>query len=235
MKIAICSNKDERRTIKQWLRMYAETEHVAITVFQRMEQLLAAYQQQVYYDLIFLAWPEKLELIRQLRQKDGDALLVLLADVQQDLLPAFEMGVLTCLQRPLKESAVASVYGRCRELFLQRNQEFALTVCNTDGQKEERIFATREILYIESRLRKVYIHTIDQQQYACYGRISVLEQSLQTSGFFRAHKSCLVNLRYICYIGVDKIGLVSSGGHPVVSLPLSRRKRDMLKEAVQIR
>ncbi len=83
---------------------------------------MAAYQQQVYYDLIFLAWPEKLELIRQLRQKDGDAMLVLLADVQQDLLPAFEMGVLTCLQRPLKESAVASVYGRCRELFLQRNQ-----------------------------------------------------------------------------------------------------------------
>ena len=55
MKIAICSNKDERRTIKQWLRMYAETEHVVLTVFQRMEQLLAAYQQQVYYDLIF--WP----------------------------------------------------------------------------------------------------------------------------------------------------------------------------------
>ena len=108
-----------------------------------------------------------------------------------------------------------------------------MAVCNADGQKEERIFATREILYIESRLRKVCIYTIDRQQYVCYGRISALEQSLQASGFFRAHKSCLINLRYICYIGVDKIGLVPSGGYPVVSLPLSRRKRDMLKEAVQ--
>lgn len=59
MKIAICGNDEERRTIKQWLRMYAETEHLVIAVFQRMEQLLAVYQQQVYYDLIFLAWPEK--------------------------------------------------------------------------------------------------------------------------------------------------------------------------------
>lgn len=233
MKIAICGNDEERRTIKQWLRMYAETEHLVIAVFQRMEQLLAVYQQQVYYDLIFLAWPEKLELIRQLRQKDGDAMLVVIVDAQQDLLPVFEMGVLTCLQRPLKETVVLGVYSRCRELFLQRNQEFKLAVCNADGQKEERIFATREILYIESRLRKVCIYTIDRQQYVCYGRISALEQSLQVSGFFRAHKSCLINLRYICYIGVDKIGLVPSGGYPVVSLPLSRRKRDMLKEAVQ--
>ncbi len=233
MKIAICSNKEECRAIKQWLRIYAETEHVVITVFQRMEQLLAVYRQQTYYDVIFLAWPEKLELIRQLRQQDRDALLVLLADAQQDLLPAFEMGVLTCLQRPLKEEAVADVYSRCRKVFLQRNQEFRLLVYNTDGQKEEKIFTTREILYMESRSRKIYIHTIDRQQYTCYGRISALEQILRTSGFFRVHKSYLVNLRYICYIGVDKIGLVPSAGCPVVSLPVSRRKRDMLKETVQ--
>jgi len=56
---------------------------------------------------------------------------------------------------------------------------------------------------------------------------------LKANHFFRAHKSCLINLRYLCYIGVDRIALVASGGQQMVPLPLSRRRRDLLKEAVQ--
>lgn len=233
MKIAVCSNEKETYSVKQWLRHWGETAPLIMQVFTRPEQLLASYQRHTYYDLIFLTWPVKPELLRQLRQKDGQAMLVLLTDAGQNMLPAFDAGVLACLQRPLQEQAVAQTYRRCRELFLQRQRELQLIVRGPDGQREEKIFSTRDILYIESRLRKVYIHTLDQQQYECYGRISQLEAMLKANHFFRAHKSCLINLRYLCYIGVDRIALVASGGQQMVPLPLSRRRRDLLKEAVQ--
>lgn len=57
----------------------------------------------------------------------------------------------------------------------------------------------KEIIYIESDLRKINIITINNT-YSCYEKLDTLEQALTNSGFIRCHKSYLVPLdRIKCY------------------------------------
>ncbi|MGM9526380.1 MAG: LytR/AlgR family response regulator transcription factor [Peptococcaceae bacterium] len=233
MKIAICSSGTDAQRMKQWLRQ-DELDCLFFFLFQKGEQLLASYRQQHYYDLIFLNGEVGLEMLQKLCRKDRQTQIVWLAKQEQDLLPALAAGAVAGLLYPLQEGAVRDIFRRSREIFLQQNQELRIPVYHLDGLKEEKVIHTREILYLESRLRKIYIHTIYQQQYTCYGQISQLEQQLADELFLRVHKSCLVNLRYICYIGVDQVGLCCPGATRFLAVPLARRRREQIKEAVRL-
>lgn len=232
MKIAICSSTIEAQKIKHWLREQEDAEYLQLFVYQRVEQLVASYKVQLYYDLIFLAVYTEEQPAMRLRQLDKQAAIVLLADDTQYLMSAFELEADAYLMRPLQQADVVQAFRRCRERFLQRTPELCLLVRGLDGCREPHVFTPRDIFYVESQMRKLHIHTIDQQQYAYYGRISELEEQLPHNQFFRIHKGCLVNLRYLCYIGVDSVGLVRQTSGDMITLPLSRRRRDFLKEAV---
>lgn len=53
-----------------------------------------------------------------------------------------------------------------------------------------------DIIYIESELRKLKVHTTyDIIEY--YYKLADIEKELQKSTFFRCHKSFIVNLRYV--------------------------------------
>ena len=61
----------------------------------------------------------------------------------------------------------------------------------------------KEILYIESQLRKVSVHMKTGKggnkgkEYSYYATMSDLEKHLEPQGFLRIHKSYLVNMRYV--------------------------------------
>lgn len=60
----------------------------------------------------------------------------------------------------------------------------------------------RDIMYIESHLRKVSVHMkktrgITGKEYSYYATMADLETLLEPQGFLRIHKSYLVNMRYI--------------------------------------
>lgn len=75
------------------------------------------------------------------------------------------------------------------------------------------------LLYFESRLRMVELHTLDGQTRVFYGTMEKLEQDLRGEGFLRVHKSYLVNMRYIETLQSEGVRL--RGG---TELPVSRRK-----------
>lgn len=51
----------------------------------------------------------------------------------------------------------------------------------------------KDILYIETNKRNMQLHTIDNE-YTCSGNIFEMEELLKEAGFFRCHKSYIVNL-----------------------------------------
>lgn len=64
------------------------------------------------------------------------------------------------------------------------------------------------IIYVESRNRKVAVHTMGEEiEY--YDRIEDLERMLG-GGFFRTHRGFLVNLK--CVEGYDRTGVYMTGG-----------------------
>lgn len=80
--------------------------------------------------------------------------------------------------------------GRQEKLFIHRKN---LTIDQKD------------ILYIESRGKKVDIHTL-KETFSVYGAMNELETQLSKS-FYRCHRGYLVNMAYITEYGADSITL----------------------------
>ena len=68
------------------------------------------------------------------------------------------------------------------------------------------------IIYVESRNRKVAIHTA-KEEIEYYDKIEDLEQMLG-DGFFRVHRGFLVNLGYV--VSYDRTGVCMSDGDTVL-------------------
>lgn len=233
MKIAVCSNQQENMQIRQWLRAATDADYFELYLFSQKKQLLDSYQKEYYYDLLLLDFSPELETARQIRQLDYHVQIIFLADAEQNIWSVFELDKAICLQRPLQQNDVCRTVQQYHKEFLQIHQEMLLPVCSADGHREQRLFATRDILYMESHLRKVYIYTLDRQCYELYGRISELEQQLGPDKFFRTHKSCLINLDYVVYVAADSVILYNPFQPSEIRLPLARRKREQLREQLR--
>ena len=74
----------------------------------------------------------------------------------------------------------------------------------------------KDILFIETTKRNILVHT-NNDEYECYGNISDFENELNKYGFYRSHRSFLVNLdkvkkfdRKCIYFAGDKKAFLSS-------------------------
>lgn len=83
----------------------------------------------------------------------------------------------------------------------------------------------RQISYVESKRRKLFIHAGDQVL-ETYGVLEQLAQELPGS-FVQCHKSFLVNLSFVESYSAD--GLVLRGGETV---PVSQKRRPAVRRAV---
>ena len=82
----------------------------------------------------------------------------------------------------------------------------------------------QEIMYFESRLRKLMLHTTGET-YSFYGKLNAIEKDLNPLLFVRAHASYLVNMEYIRSIRDTEI-LLQSGEH----IPMSRKFRLLVRQ-----
>ena len=82
----------------------------------------------------------------------------------------------------------------------------------------------RDILYVESFRHYISIHTKDRE-YKIKENISAFEERLR-GGFFRIHRSYLVNLKYVIRIG--RTAVTVEGGE---ELPLARGRYDQVNRA----
>lgn len=75
------------------------------------------------------------------------------------------------------------------ELLLNRNQTIELDVSGLGNVA----VVMKDILYIETVSQRVNVHT-EEREYASYMSMADLEEKLKDFGFFRCHKSYIVNL-----------------------------------------
>lgn len=85
---------------------------------------------------------------------------------------------------------------------------------------------TSNITYLESQGRKVYIHTLFNV-YEFYARLSDIANKECFKDFIRIHKSYFINTNFVEKFTPDTITLV---GREAISLPISKSKRDEVKE-----
>lgn len=79
----------------------------------------------------------------------------------------------------------------------------------------------RNITYFEMFDKRGVVHTADQQQFQFRTTLGNLESRLKDHGFFRPHKSYLLNIEYIQYISDETITMKDG-----TCLPLSRNRKN---------
>lgn len=127
----------------------------------------------------------------------------------------------------------------CRQLTLEIEKMLAmlriLEKQLTVTQKDEIYFLDiAEVVYIESVDRKTFIYT-EREVYESDFKLYELEEQLESCGFFRASKSCLVRLQYIKSLKADlnrRIRITMENGEQII---VSRQYAEELKKRLGLK
>ena len=169
------------------------------------EELLASGTR---FDIVFLdirlEGINGIETARKLREKQDDMVLIFITGLREYVFDALDLYAFQYLLKPVDEKKFAEVLGRAeREAGRKREKQriFLKTRNLTLDQAD--------ILYIESRGKKVEIHTVrETEDIQIYAAMEELEGQLG-EGFYRCHRSYIVNMVYIAEYNSDSIFLTN--------------------------
>lgn len=177
----------------------------SVEAFSTGEELLAS---EGRFDIVFLDIQmdgmNGIEAARSLRERQDEIVLIFITGIKEYVFDAFDLYAFQYLLKPLNEKKFVEVLDRAvkeagrkkekRGLFIKARN---LTLDQTD------------ILYIESRGKKVEIHTArDKESIEIYASMEELEGQLG-EGFYRCHRAYIVNMAHITEYGSDSILLTN--------------------------
>lgn len=209
MKIAIC---DDEKVLCEQLQNFIRRQEVdspidSIDFYGTGEELLQTAEQ---YDIIFLdiqmAGINGIDTAKLLRERKDEAVLIFVTGVKDYVFDAFDVSAFHYLLKPIREEKFAAVFERAVIEAGKRMQR--------DEGKEQLFIRRRnrsirldkaQIFYVESRQRKVAIHT-RREVLEIYATMNSLEKELGEQ-FYRCHRGYLVNLSQITGYTSDSITL----------------------------
>lgn len=143
---------------------------------------------------------------------------------EQYTIPAIRSGAVDYLLKPINldelRSAVARVVQERKRTTPPTSSAEVLTISNADGTW---FVPPAEVICIEGERRYSRFYLADGQEHVVSHTLGELEEDLVKVGFFRVHKSWLVNCAHVKHISS------ADGGFAVLSnnkeIEISRRKR----------
>lgn len=192
MNIAIA---DDENAIRKYMRELIEKSghQCHIEEYSSGEELIASDRK---FDIVFLdikmCGLNGIETARLLREKSEDTVLIFVTGIREYVFDALDLYAFQYLLKPIDANKFSEVLDRAvkeldkksakRELFIKTKK---LTLNEAD------------ILYIESRGKKVEIHVVNSKQpIEVYAALDDIERELGDS-FYRSHRSYIVNMLHI--------------------------------------
>lgn len=207
MNIAIC---DDEKVIREQIRelIGKEKRGICPECYKTGDELLAAGKP---FDMVFLdiqmEGTDGIETARVLRKRNEEVILVFITGIREYVFEAFDVAAFHYLLKPVEEAKFHEVFQRMeRELEKRKKRRREPVFIKT----RNRSFTLEKdsILYIESRAKKVEIHTTGKTIEA-YVSMKEMEGQLG-DGFCRCHRGYLVNMAYVAEYDNKSI-LLSNG------------------------
>ena len=198
---------DDEKVIREQIKKLIEKRQTdcEIDTYGTGEDLLQANS---VYDIIFLDIQmdgmNGIDTARALRQNAEDTVLIFITGVKEYVFDAFDVAAFHYLIKPIEELKFYEVYDRA-VLEVGKRKQQANGQLFVKTRNRNATFNQSDILYIESRAKKVEIHTKSDIVEA-YAAIGELEKQLVGS-FYRCHRGYLVNMAFITEYGYDSITL----------------------------
>lgn len=206
MKVAICDGDKESCA---WLRRLVRKQEpdCEVTCFYTGRQFLETRQ---CFDILLLDIQMEgmngIEVARALRVNQEKTILIFVTALKEYAAEAFEVSAFHYLLKPVSLEKFCRVFeDACREVrkraALSGEQLFFQTKSrNITIQK-------KEILYVESKKRKVDIHAL-RECFTVYATMKHMEEQL-AEDFFRCHRGYLVNMAYVAEYDMGSIRLTN--------------------------
>lgn len=164
-----------------------------ICQFNSGRELLQASSQ---FDLVFLdimmQGLDGMQTAELFREQQFCGLLVFISSSREYVFDTYEAEPFWYLVKPIEEKRLKRALQQAVQKIKRQPSEFLMV---DSGRQKVKLFLSG-IYYFEIRGRVAYAHQLEG---ICqfYGQIGALERQLQGKGFFRCHKSYLVNLAYV--------------------------------------
>lgn len=209
MNIAVC---DDEKILREQLQELLWNQEMSCKIesvdsYETGSGLLAARKR---YDIIFLDIQMEgmngIETARMLRKRNEEAVLIFVTGLKDYVFEAFDVAAFHYLLKPVQEEKFAEVFERAVvEAEKSDQKEYGTKQLLIRRRNRSIKLEKAQILYVESRQRKVLIHTM-QESLEAYATMNGLEKELGEQ-FYRCHRGYLVNLSCITGYTGDTITL----------------------------
>ena len=186
------------------------------------------------YDLFFLDINlgdiSGTDLVKAIQTMQPDAGIIFVTAYSEYAVDAFELGVEDYVMKPYDKERIRKVLSRTMEKRKDREEKKIQKkiAISSDGKT---VFENiSDVVYIETYRRGCLIHTMEKEYFEGKG-IGDFERRLEGRGFFRCHKSYLINLEKVREVfpgGNNSLG-VKMEGHEETVIPVGREKTKTLK------
>ncbi|GFI03795.1 transcriptional regulatory protein BtsR [Lachnospiraceae bacterium] len=164
-----------------------------IRQFSSGQELLQSVEN---FDIIFLdiimCGLDGMKTAQMFRKRAFDKILIFVSSSREYVFDAYDVEAFYYLLKPIDDRKLERVLERAVRKMENSSQEFMIV----SKERQKRKLYLDEIYYFEIKGRVVELHAAEGI-FAYYEQIGILENRLREKGFFRCHKSYLVNLKYV--------------------------------------
>lgn len=194
-----------------------------IRQFGSGEKLLQALES---FDVVFLDIImqdlDGMKTAQILRKRASDKILIFVSSSKEYVFEAYDVEAFQYLLKPVDNRKLKSVLQKAVLKTESRSQEFIIV---SRERQKNKLFLD-DIYYFEIKGRVVDVHG-PEGVFTYYEQIGELENKLRDKGFFRCHKSYLINLKYVDVYNRQEVTL--DNGENIV---IAKRRYDGFVQAV---
>lgn len=228
MKIAICDNEIEfLDALSPLLEQWARNHGLSLTLrhFTDGYALIETHQKE-YMDLIILdvIMPliSGLDIAREIRNSDQSVSIVFLTSSKEFAVDSYDVKALNYLIKPVDTVKLFQTLDDF--LKIHTLTKAAFTAHTASGFFR---IITDDVIYLEAQNKQVLIYLTNVRTITICEQLSKCEEIFSPeNGFFRCHRSYIVNLSYV--LQFTKTAVTTLYG---MNIPISRNRYPSFKEA----
>lgn len=211
--IVICEdNKEQIKIILNYLRIIFENidDNYNINIFNSAEEMLEKNIDDVDIFLLDIKMKKMsgMEAAQIIRSRGINSEIIFLTGLIEYAKDGYKVRAYRYILKPIKFDELQESILNCIEEINKNKRKYFLI--DQNGKIEK--IKIDLIKYIEINRKELIIHLVDKNIICFWKSIEESDEKLENYGFFRVHKSFLVNMMYIdlitkdtVFIGEDKV------------------------------
>ena len=211
-----------REQMRGYLERYGKEsgEKLSVTEFTDGDEIALNYK--AGFDIILMdsemKFMDGMTAAEEISKVDPEVVIIFITNMAQYAIRGYAVDALDYVLKPVSYFAFSQRLERAIGRMKRRARRY-MTIAIRGGARKLDI---SRILYVESQGHNLVFVT-DGEEHTTTGTIREVEEKLESFGFFRCNKGCLVNLEHVDGV---RDGCAIVGGH---ALPISRgRKNEFL-------